>query len=273
MEVFSRGNLVGIAKALGDRNHGLTVFEIGHLLEGCEIQDFDPRNSNQWKRLFTSFTNHLNKGNNQSTIIKFIKDAMDPSRYVDCPLRHKTMCQNLNQVLLFASLAVNDAGNIIPTKPAQSLSDAKERALTLHTSLEFRDVHPDVLKFCGPELVENNHFHAVLEAAKSIGDKLRSRTGLKDDGIVLAKAALGTTSDNPPMVAINAFETKSDKSKQLGFLYLVKGTFNMFRNPTAHDARIQSEMDKDDLEDLLLLASIIHRRLDKATITPRAKTG
>ena len=271
MEMFSRGNLEGIAKALGNTSDGLTKSEIERLLQNCGIEDIANR-SESWWRLLKSFTMHLNKGNDQSTIIKFLKDAMDPSRYVDAPLRHRTMCQNLNKVLLLAGLAVNDAGNIIPTKPAQSLSEAKERALTLHTSLELCDIHPDVLKSCGAELAENNYFHAVLEVAKSIGDKLRNLTGFDDDGIALANRALGTKSDNPPMVAINAFKTKSDRSKQVGFLYLVKGTFSMFRNPAAHDARIQSEMDKDDLDDLLLLASIIHHRLDKATITLRAET-
>jgi hypothetical protein len=37
---------------------------------------------------------------------------------------------------------------------------------------------PDVLKFCREELVADNYFHAVLEAVKSIADKLRVRTGL-----------------------------------------------------------------------------------------------
>ena len=271
MEIFSRGNLEGIAKALGNIDYGLTESEIGRLLRGCGIEDIASR-SEPWWRLFKSFTMHLSKGNDQSTIIKFVKDAMDPSRYVDGPLRHRTMCQNLNKVLLFAGLAVNDAGHIIPTPSAQSLNDAEKRALTFHTSLEFCDIHPDVLKFCGAELAENNYFHAVLEATKSIGDKLRSRTGFKDDGVTLADRALGTKLGNSPTVAINAFQTESDRSEQRGFLYLVKGIFSMFRNRIAHDARIQSKVDKADLEDLLMLASIIHRRLDKATITPRAET-
>lgn len=53
-----------------------------------------------------------------------------------------------------------------------------------------RGVHPDVLRFCRAELVANNYFHAMLEATKSIADKLRAKTGLTEDGANLVDAAL-----------------------------------------------------------------------------------
>lgn len=86
------------------------------------------------------------------------------------------------------------------------------------------------------------------------------------DGAVLADRAL---SGDPPMLAINALQTESQKSEQKGFLNLVRGTFGMFRNPTAHEARVQWIMDKSDAEDLLSLSSLIHRRIDDATMPPR----
>jgi len=52
---------------------------------------------------------------------------------------------------------------------------------------------------------------------------------------------------------------------------LVKGTFGMFRNTTAHEARILWAMDKVDAEDLLSLASLIHRRLDSAVTRKSAE--
>ncbi len=42
----------------------------------------------------------------------------------------------------------------------------------------------------------------------------------------------------------------------------------MFRNPTAHEARVKWQMSKEDAEDLLSLASLIHRRLDGARRLP-----
>ncbi|MFD2053722.1 TIGR02391 family protein [Mesorhizobium calcicola] len=72
------------------------------------------------------------------------------------------------------------------------------------------------------------------------------------------------------MLAINALATKSEQDEQKGFGNLLKGTFGMFRNPTAHEARINWTMSKEDAEDLLSLVSLIHRRLDAASMPPRA---
>lgn len=44
----------------------------------------------------------------------------------------------------------------------------------------------------------------------------------------------------------------------------------MFRNPTAHEGRINWQMYKQDAEDLLSLVSLVHRRLDAARTPPRA---
>ncbi len=124
-----------------------------------------------------------------------------------------------------------------------------------------RGVHPDVLRFCRAELVPDNYFHAVLEATKSIADKLRVKSGVTEDGSKLVDATLcGST----PRIAINDLATDCQRSEQTGFANLVKGTFSMFRNPTAHEGRVLWNMSKEDAEDLLSLASLIHRRLDAA---------
>ena len=80
-------------------------------------------------------------------------------------------------------------------------------------------------------------------------------------GAVLVDRVL---SGNLPLLAVNALSTASERSEQSGFANLVRGTFGMFRNPTAHEARINWPMTKEDAEDLLSLVSLIHRRLDAA---------
>jgi len=71
------------------------------------------------------------------------------------------------------------------------------------------------------------------------------------------------------MLAINPLKTESEKGEQKGFANLLRGTFGMFRNTTAHEARINWPMTKDDAEDLLSLVSLIRRRLDAARMPPR----
>lgn len=113
--------------------------------------------------------------------------------------------------------------------------EAERRARDLWTDLESRGVNADVLRFCRAELVEQNDFHAVQEALKSVADKIRMRTGLTDDGSTLVDRALGGAA---PMLAINPHRTESEWSEQKGLANLVRGTFGMFRNTTAHEERI-----------------------------------
>lgn len=123
-----------------------------------------------------------------------------------------------------------------------------------------------MLRFCRAELLADNYFHAVQEAVKSVAEKMRASTGLSDDGAVLVDRTLG---GEPPLLAINPRSTVSERSEHSGFANLVRGTFGMFRNPTAHEARIHWEMSKEDAEDLLTIVSLIHRRLDRAHMPPR----
>lgn len=108
-------------------------------------------------------------------------------------------------------------------------------------------------------------FLEMLEAVKSISDKLRTQAGLTDDGVA-DRAFAG----DPPMLAVNLLKTESEKNEQRGFASLLRGTFGMFRNTTAHAARIYWPMTKGDAEDLFSVVSLIHRRLDGAHMPPRA---
>ncbi len=123
-----------------------------------------------------------------------------------------------------------------------------------------------MLRFCRSELLVDNYFHATLEAVKSIADKLRVSTGLQDDGATLVDRALG---GELSLLAINPLSTKSERDEQKGFANLLKGVFGMFRNPTAHEARINWVMAQTDALDLLTLASLVHRRIDAAYMHPR----
>ena len=172
----------------------------------------------------------------------------------------------VNRALAFAGLEMDAQGVLGATDVARTIPEAERRARELREDLVRRGVHPDVLAFCRAELLADDHFHAVLEAVKSIADKMRSRTGLLDDGSALVDRALG---GDPPMLAINNHQTQDEKSEQRGFANLVRGAFGMFRNPTAHAPRVHWPMAREDAEDLLSLVSLMHRRLDAATTPPR----
>lgn len=235
------------------------------MLASCRIEDVDPTGTKR-HRLYNAFANDQNKRKDRTCILGFIRKAMKPERFVRCSDRFEPMRARLNQALAFAGLAVDATGTLDKVEQARTLSEAQRRAQELRADLSTRGVHPDVLRFCREELLADNYFHAVMEAVKSVADKLRTRTGLTDDGATLVDRTL---TGDPPMLAINPLKTESEKSEQKGFAHLLRGTFGMFRNTTAHEARINWPMTKEDAEDLFSLVSLIHRRLDAATMPPR----
>lgn len=264
MAFFSQDQLEAIAGALGDTTDGLTGPEIQHLLASSKMNDPGPITKRI--RIYNAFVESQNTKQNRTHVLEFIRLAMKPARYSRAPERFEPMRALLNRALAFAGLVVDEAGNLTSIEAAQTLPEAQRRARELRTDLEGRGVHPDVLKFCRAELLADNYFHAVQEAVKSVAEKMRTRTGLSDDGATLVDRAL---SGDLPLLAINPRNTASERSEQSGFANLVRGTFGMFRNPTAHEARIHWAMSKEDAEDLLTIVSLIHRRLDKAYMPPR----
>ncbi|MBA4757631.1 MULTISPECIES: TIGR02391 family protein [Sphingomonadales] len=262
MKLFLQDQLEAIAGALGDTDNGLQNSEIGFLLQSAKM--VDPGQSTKRLRIYNAFAESQNSKRNRTHVLEFIRLAMSPARYSREPHRFEPMRAALNQALAFAGLVVDETGALKSVAQATTLPEAQRRARDLRTDLEGRGVHPDVLAFCRAELLADNYFHAVQEAVKSVADKIRRLTGVTDDGGSLVDQALGGVS---PMLAINSRSTISERSEQSGFANLVRGTFGMFRNPTAHEARIHWEMTKDDAEDLLTIVSLIHRRLDKSTRT------
>lgn len=262
----TQSQMQAIADALGHTQEGLTGSEISHLLAIARIKDVDSTLTKRM-RLHNAFAESQNTYQHRRYVLAFIRHSMKPERFIRCPSRFEPMRARLNQALLFAGLAVTASGKLEPVERAETLSDARRRAQELRADLAGRGAHPDVLKFCQEELLVDDYFHAVLEAVKSVADKIRQRTGLTDDGVALVDHAFGGLS---PQLAINSLTTSTEQSEQRGFANLLRGTFGMFRNTTAHAPRIHWPLGKDDAEDLLSLVSLIHRRIDAASMPARS---
>lgn len=262
---FRQEEVEAIAAALGHTEDGLTGPEIGHLLTVCGMADPTPQATKRI-RLHNAFAADQNRRGDRSGILAFMRKAMKPQIHLRKPERYEAMRAHLNRALAFSGLAFDASGVLQSMDAVGTIGEAEHRANDLRDGLSRRGVHPDVLRFCKAELVVDNYFHAVLEAVKSVADKLRQRTGLTDDGNTLVDRALA---GDLPMLAINPLTTDSHRSEQRGFANLVRGAFSMFRNPTAHEARIHWSMEREDAEDLLSMLSLIHRRLDAAHMPPR----
>ena len=61
---------------------------------------------------------------------------------------------------------------------ATTISEVERRTRSLVSELQKRHIHADVVKCCNEEYLQENYFHAVFEAAKSLYEKVREKTGL-----------------------------------------------------------------------------------------------
>ena len=257
---FNSGDLEALCKVLADTDTGLTGTEIAHTLAQINLVDTDPTMT-KWKRLYNALAEDQNKRQSGNKVLSFIATALQPTRYINNREHYESMLSSINIVLAFHGLKFIDDGKFHPVKPVSTLTEAEKRAQKLKSSVSDRNLHKNLLHFCMAELLQDNYFHAVLEATKSVASKVRSLTGLNSDGAQLIDDAFG---GSDPILKINAFKTDTEKSEQRGFTNLAKGLFGTFRNPTAHAPKIEWNLQEQDALDLFTLASYVLRRIDNS---------
>ena len=170
-------------------------------------------------------------------------------------------------MLGFSGLRIEANGTLVRVRKTETLGEAEQRADRLRAKLAERGVHEDVLAFCRAELTERNFFHAVLEASKSVFEKIRSRTGLSGDGAALIDEAFGLSN---PALLFNELSTATERSEHVGLATMCKALGSIYRNPTAHEPRVRWAVVEQDALDTLTIASMLHRRLDQARLAPGA---
>lgn len=265
---LDEAHLEAVCQVLGETDGGLTGSEIGRHLSQCDIADPFPTATKR-HRLFAALLEKQRADRCANNVFAFIKRVMSPALFHSKPELYATLRIRLNTPLAFTGYQINDRGEIAVVAAAQTLDEAEERAGRLQTELRRRRVHADVLQFCISEFLQQNYFHAVLEACKSVAEKIRKKTGLTGDGGELATKAFSLGQAGMPYLAFNALVTETERSEQSGLMNLFIGMFGAFRNTTAHGPKISWDIDEHDALDLLTLVSLLHRRLDAAIRTPR----
>lgn len=259
---FSESQLEAIAQVLDEP----TGSQIGALLSRVGIDDPDP-SMTKWRRLYSALAARQGRDRCANAVCAYIQASMDPVRYTGRPETFNSLRERLNVPLAFAGLSLMPDGKLRQAEHARTLDEAQGRALRLRQELLSRAVHAEVLRFCRAELLQDDYFHAVFEATKSVAEKLRQLSGLTSDGAELVDQALGVGAKGIPILAFNSLRTDAEQSEHRGLMNLLKGMFGSFRNTTAHAPRIHWTMTEQDALDLFSLCSLLHRRLDAAVRT------
>lgn len=262
LAAFSQNQLDQISRTLAD---AFTHSDLSTLLLKCNIPEGG--GTPKWERTLLALSAKQQTDLCGNNVAAFIQSVMDPVRFVGRQSDFTHFQETLNQILAFAALQLGEDGKLRPATQARTLPEAEQRAGRLRSELQRRQVHSDVLRFCRAELLNTsppNYFHAVLEATKSVAQKIRDKTGLTSDGAEIVDEAFRISS---PLLAINSLRTETEQSEQKGFANLLKGMFGTFRNVTGHAAKIMWPISEQDALDLLTMVSYLHRRLDQAVRT------
>lgn len=203
-------------------------------------------------------------------MVALLHAFMEPGRWASRAQEFDEHRTSINVNLALMGLTLGNDGRVAKLdRRARTLDEAQERADALGSELRRRGVHPDVLRFCGAHLLQENYFHAVLEACKSVADKVRARTGLSGDGNELFDRAFSLKHNMPPL-AFNRLQDAWELSEHTGLATLARGVWSTYRNTTAHAPAVLWATERAEAMDMLTLVSMLHRRLDAAEVTPAA---
>ena len=258
---FESSHMEAACRVVADTASGLTGSEIEYILKEIDVADPTP-SITKWKRLFNALAQAQSEHQVGNHLIQFVNKAMSPARYTATPDLFARRQDGLNVALAFAGYGVNDKGQVIRTTPEATVDGARARVKRLQSALEQRGTHLEIFKYCRAELLQENYFHAVLEAVKGVAERLRQMSGLATDGAELVNKALSTKS---PIITLNSLTSETEINEQKGIANLMVGVFGAIRNPTAHAPKVVWAMPEQDALDVLAILSYVHRKLDSAS--------
>lgn len=219
--------------------------------------------STKWRRLCSTFKKYQVIDKTPSKLMEFVRRLLEPSRYVSRQNIFEEARHSINAHLAFAGIEYRSDGKFYKIQPAETIDEAHKRVNTIAAKFKGRRMHDEVGKYCKAELLQDNYFHAVLEATKGLAQRIREMSGETLDGAALVDKVFSV---DRPILALNTLQSETERSEHKGFALLLKGCFGAVRNPLAHEPKILWK-GEDDAADYLSLISLLHRKLDDAVKT------
>lgn len=259
-DVLALQNFAGVLAGI------LTHGKITDMLALCNIPQAE--GTNKQDRIFYAFKRIQDRNGCGNNVIDFIQKTITPKRYDDNK-QFESDRAAINEKLLYEGYEINENGELLQCKKAQTITEAKERSQKIKTKIRGMKIHSEIIKYCDEEWLNEDYFHAMEEVAKSVFDRLRQMTEIQQDGGALATACFSLGQSGIPVLALNKLETESEQSEQKGFMNFCIGFYGLYRNPKAHNARVNDEVKLEQFAEVLVVASIIHERLDQVFLTIR----
>lgn len=258
---FPEYQIDSLARLLGECGSGS---DISRVLQARGLVDTSGE-STKWRRLYKIFLDQQRSDGCANRVLDFIQSFLAPARFIDRSEEFESHRRVLNAILSFSGLEFGLDGQFRQIMVARTLDEAESRARTIRGKFKGRSIHPEVLKYCRAELMQDDYFHAVFEASKGLAQRIRDLAKVDADGAALVDLVFSV---EKPLLAFNTMQTETEKSEHKGYSALLKGCFAAARNPPAHVPRTLWQ-GEDDSADYLSLISLLHRKLDECVQIPR----
>ncbi len=260
---FSQPVLEQLAKAVASEN--VTGAQITRCLKDLHLSDTS-KESTKWKRLCAVFKKYQQKSGSSAKTFAIIEHLMNPVNFLNKKESYYDQLAAINKVLRMQGYEIDKSGIISRAEKITSIDVVSERYDSLLLKLKQRGVHEDVLKYCTKELLEDNFFHAVLEAAKGLSDRVRNMSGVQKDGTELFNTVFSSKS---PILQLNDLSTDSLRNQQNGLKEMLQGITHYVRNVNAHEPRISWIVEERDAISILETISFLHRMLDDCFLSEK----
>ena len=245
-----------LGKAIGNEN--ITGSQIDRCFKELKISDTS-KETTKWKRLSATFKKYQNKTNTSARTFAIVEYLMNPVNFLDKTEAYHNQLAEINKVLRMQGYEINLSGKIERAEKITSIDEVSSRYDSLIQKLSQRGIHPDVLKYCKKELLEENYFHGVLEAAKSLSDRVRALSDVDKDGSELFNTVFSTKT---PILQINDLSTDSLRNQQNGLKEMLHGITHYVRNVNAHEPRAKWIIEEHEAISILETISFLHSMLD-----------
>lgn len=239
----------------------LTHTQITEQFSSAGLSD-SKQGSNKTDRIFYTLKDRQAMDRCGNNVLSFVIRLVNPKRYSDEDAFER-LRTTINEKLIYEGIEIDKAGQPRRVERAKTISEAKERSLKIKEKVHGIGIHREILPYCEEEWLKENYFHAILEITKSVAERIRQISNLFSDGADLIDDCFGLGKDKKPVLAFNTLESSSDESEHKGFGNFCKGFFSMYRNPKAHNPKILEDTQFSQMMEVLVVATIIHNRLDK----------
>ena len=260
---LSNSEMEVLVKIVGECMSGT---QMNSIFDECGVRDTS-NESTKWKRIFYTFQARQEVDGSSNAFLNFIKKSLNPVRFVSGNNGdYDAILSEINKPLLLMGLQMTTEGKLVKAVAATTISEVERRTCSLISELQKRHIHQDVVKCCKEEYLQENYFHAVFEAAKSLSEKVREKTGLQDDGSSVFNTAFSV---NNPRLALNSLQTSTERNLQNGLREMLNGVTHMVRNVTAHELKVKWVVNEQDAIDILTIISFLHKQLDECFVVPQ----